>query len=119
MLLRRRLVSLAFATLFGVLPFAACSDMAEGDQCSPLNNNDDCQSGLTCQHVQDVTGTHCCPPDLTQATSPNCHANSAATDANVAPPDSGAPETAPDSSTSDAVGDTTGGGDATGDGAID
>jgi hypothetical protein len=73
---------------FGLV-VAACSDEGEGQPCDPRagnNGNDDCQSGLTCQ-TENLPSPRCCPPDRSQATTPECAIPSGGVDASPAPPD--------------------------------
>lgn len=44
-----------------------CADQPEGGRCDPNNNNDDCQSGLTCQKIQGQLSPLCCPPPPARA----------------------------------------------------
>jgi len=72
------------------LVVVACSNESEGQPCSHLagnNGNDDCDSNLTCQDLIGVEGPRCCPPDRSQATTPECALPSGGVDASPAPPD--------------------------------
>jgi hypothetical protein len=104
----------------------ACSGEGEGQPCdrnaggSP-QGTDDCQSGLTCQFapnpaVDGPNSFRCCPPNLTQAKTPECTVPSAGIDASPLPPDAPSGD-APTESAVDAPGAETGPSDAS-DGAI-
>lgn len=42
---------------------AGCGTQAEGEYCSQLNGNDDCDPGLVCTPISGGTsGARCCPP---------------------------------------------------------
>lgn len=53
---------------------SSCADGGEGDACSTLNGNDDCQDGLVCKDKDNVHYTHdvCCPQAVQLATTPVC-----------------------------------------------
>jgi hypothetical protein len=72
----------------GVL-IAACSDEGEGEPCSLLNGSNDCQANLICEKPPGNSNSPavCCPPDLSQATTPECSLPSGGVDASPAPPD--------------------------------
>lgn len=83
---------LRLAVLLGALAFfGGCySEGREGDRCNPNRSSDECGSGLVCSGYSNVAGdpgqnwisasypipycpeNYCCPPDLSQATSPYC-----------------------------------------------
>jgi hypothetical protein len=108
--MRFRLAPLLSVPLFAaVVAFSACSNEAEGEPCSPDNGNDDCVNGLACIPPRNSHATNaadvCCPPDPTQATTPECTANGSVDGGNPAPPDG---STMPDTSTaSDSHADST------------
>ena len=86
---------LAVPALVAGLVVAACSDEGEGQPCDPRagnNGTDDCQSGLTCQPLAGGS-PRCCPPDRSQATTPECALPSGEIDASPAPPDAKTTET--------------------------
>ncbi len=122
--MRVRFVSLLFPLLL-VLPLSgACNGESEGYPCDPNasnGGNDDCANGLQCTPgLANANGARCCPPDRTQATTPECSlAAAGAADANPAPPESSTGDDTStgggDSSTADApseTGDDGGGGEA-------
>ena len=88
---RPTLFSLLVAPVLAAgLVVAACSDEGEGQPCDSQagnNGNDDCQSGLTCQQIENTQGFRCCPPDRSQATTPECALPSGGVDASPAAPD--------------------------------
>lgn len=107
---------LSIPLLAALVAFAACSNEAEGQPCSPDNGNDDCQNGLACMAPRNAHATNaadvCCPPDPSQATTTECTANGSVDGGNPAPPDgSTVPDTSmatdshAESTTSDAKGD--------------
>jgi hypothetical protein len=85
---------LAVPVIAAGLVVAACSDEGEGQPCDTRagnNGNDDCQSGLVCTTVG--AGPRCCPPDRSQATTPECALPGGGVDASPAPPDARTMET--------------------------
>lgn len=93
----RSLVVLAAACLL------ACSQQAEGDRCDPLNGDDDCESGLTCQAIEGRGADGrplnlCCPADPRLITESACIPGQPSVDAG-----SGAPDAAADSGDEDAA----------------
>ena len=83
--------------LVGAFLAPGCSDQGEGERCDTGNNDSDCQPGLVCISPPnptpglspDVTGNfRCCPPDLRNATTPQCTAGTSSNDSGP-PPDSG------------------------------
>jgi hypothetical protein len=90
------------------LVVAACSDEGEGQPCNRLagnNGDDDCQSGLTCQDILQVPGPRCCPPNRSQATTPECAQPAGGVDASPAPPDAKTTDTSSQDSTGEAQGE--------------
>lgn len=87
------------------LVVAACSDEGEGQPCSHQNGDNDCQSNLTCQDIVGVQGPRCCPPQRSQATTPECALPSGGVDASPAPPDVKTGETSTQDSPSEAQGE--------------
>jgi hypothetical protein len=90
------------------LVIAACSDEAEGQPCSHQagnNGSDDCQTGLTCQDIIGVQGPRCCPPNRSQATTPECALPSGGVDASPAPPDARTMDTSSQDSPAEAQGE--------------
>jgi hypothetical protein len=89
------------------LVIAACSDEGEGQPCDPRagnNGSDDCQSGLTCQ-TENLPSPRCCPPDRSQATTPECAIPSGGVDASPAPPDAKTMDTSTQDSPGEAQGE--------------
>jgi hypothetical protein len=99
---------LAVPVIAAGLVVAACSDEGEGQPCDPRagnNGSDDCQSGLTCQLIENTQGNRCCPPDRSQATTPECALPSGGVDASPAPPDVRTTETSSQDSPGEAKGE--------------
>jgi hypothetical protein len=99
---------LAVPALAAGLVVVACSDESEGQPCSHQagnNGDDDCQSGLTCQDLIGVQGPRCCPPNRSQATTPECTLPSGVIDASPAPPDGRTTETSTQDSPGEAQGE--------------
>jgi hypothetical protein len=65
-----------------------CKEGAEGDRCNPAlvqseYNEDECNSGLTCQQSPTCPETYCCPTPLTSSSNPFCNGKA------CPPPDAG------------------------------
>lgn len=59
--------------LAGVFLFVlACSGQQEGQQCSKLNGDADCASGLFCTAIAGVNGSRCCPQNRNLSTTTVC-----------------------------------------------
>ncbi len=60
--IRRRLFGFAMAS--PLVAFLACAQQGEGERCSVLSNDDDCDEGLTCVSGAELQGGNdaCCPP---------------------------------------------------------
>jgi hypothetical protein len=54
-----------------------CSKQNQGERCSRLNNNEDCEAGLTCVDgaVLGQKSDLCCPANLAGASDPRCTPN--------------------------------------------
>ena len=109
--MRRRPILLSLlavpAFVAGVM-LAACSDEGEGQPCDTRannNGNDDCQAGLVCTAQASGGGPRCCPPDRSQATTPECALPSGGVDASSAPPDARTSETSTQDSPGEAQGE--------------
>lgn len=55
----------------------ACSRQSEGERCSPLNGNQDCDGGLVCTPANELRGgddgvDRCCPAEESSDTDPRC-----------------------------------------------
>lgn len=123
------LVTVATAGLLAML-IASCTGQGEGQRCQSDNNDDDCQSGLTCGPPRSGSGSNfqvCCPPLGQPVTEDLCRQGSTGPGSDAAINDSSASETstsdaASESSTSDAASEASTDGsttDATNDGSAD
>lgn len=97
---------LAVPVLAAGVVITACSDEGEGQPCSLLNGSNDCQSNLICEKPPGNSNSSavCCPPDLSQATTPECSLPSGGVDASPAPPDARTKEASTQDSTTEAAG---------------
>jgi hypothetical protein len=63
-----------------------CKEGAEGDRCNPTLvavQEDECNSGLTCQQSPTCPEAYCCPTPLTSSSNPFCNGSA------CPPPDAG------------------------------
>jgi hypothetical protein len=64
--------------MFGIVVLSAsfgCNQGREGDRCNPTLSTDDneCNSGLTCQQSPTCAENYCCPTSLTSSLNPYCN----------------------------------------------
>lgn len=102
MLRLRFSIPFAAACLLAVSLFPSCTNQGEGDRCSTLNGNDDCQDGLVCTPGSALNPPQntdiCCPSDRSQATTTVCSIG--AGDGGQAPlPDAGGSDVGSDTAT--------------------
>jgi len=58
---KRLLLLLVVSLPFAYVPLqAGCNGQSEGQVCSPINGDLDCQTGLTCQTPPGANGSFCC-----------------------------------------------------------
>jgi len=89
--MRMRLLSLVIPAVVALAAFGGCSNESEGQPCDPLAadaGSSDCNSGLVCtSNLPNANGSRCCPPDRSQAKTPECALSSGVEDANPSPPE--------------------------------
>lgn len=91
-----------FAAIAASLLMLGCANQPEGGRCDPNNNNDDCQSGLTCQKIQGQLSPLCCPPPPARANVAACIPGQSLIPDSGPRPDSDTPDTqTPDAVTDD------------------
>src|SRR5687768_12748528 len=65
------------ASLTALVLLVACSRQEEGDRCSLQNDDNDCESGLTCKEPDTLRGgsdevARCCPPEGESISNDRC-----------------------------------------------